>query len=208
VTTDRQTAIAARAHQIWEEAGHPHGQDAQHWQQAESEHDEALARAAAVEQFNAEPVEVAPAKPTRKRVAKVVEAVNEVPAAPPRKPTDHGEVVSFCLQFAATNSAILTKQSSGRSGWHMDLHPLANGIRRNVADALKAAAQHVDMFAENTARDCGRELTEEGVMPRPRQIRSRLLWDTDEPVLAFQSLPRQGEEPQPELPGWDDMVNR
>ena len=83
---DRQTAIAARAHQIWEEAGHPHGQDVQHWHQAEREHDEAEARAAAVEQFNAEAVEVVPAKPVRKRAAKLVESTSEMSASPARKP--------------------------------------------------------------------------------------------------------------------------
>ena len=82
---DRHTAIAARAHQIWEEAGHPHGQDAQHWQQAEREHDEAEARTAAVEQFNTESVEVLPAKVTRKRVAKVVEVAGDASSAPVRK---------------------------------------------------------------------------------------------------------------------------
>jgi hypothetical protein len=86
VTPDRQTVIAARAHQIWEEAGHPHGQDAQHWQQAEREHDEAEARAAAVEQFSAKAVEAAPAKTPRKRAAKVVEGAGEVPVTPVRKP--------------------------------------------------------------------------------------------------------------------------
>lgn len=85
MTPDRQAAIANRAHQIWEEAGHPHGQDAQHWQQAEREYDEAEARAAAVEQFNAETVEVLPTKAPRKRAAKVVEAVDDVPVAPVRK---------------------------------------------------------------------------------------------------------------------------
>lgn len=85
VTPDRQTAIAARAHQIWEETGHPHGQDTQHWQQAEREHDEAEARTAAVEQFNAEPVEAVPAKALRKRAAKVVGDAGAVPAAPVRK---------------------------------------------------------------------------------------------------------------------------
>ena len=85
MTPDRQTAIAARAHQIWEEAGHPHGQDAQHWQQAEREHDEAEARAVAIEQFNAEPVDVAPDKPVRKRATKVTESAGEGPAAPVRK---------------------------------------------------------------------------------------------------------------------------
>jgi hypothetical protein len=82
---NRQNAIAARSHQIWEDAGHPHGQDAQHWQQAEREHDETTTRAAAVEQFNAEPVEVVPVKATRKRAAKVVGDAGEVPAAPVRK---------------------------------------------------------------------------------------------------------------------------
>jgi hypothetical protein len=52
-----------------------------------------------------------------------------------------------------------------------------------------------------------REMVQEGVMPRPRQIRSRLLWDTDELVLAFKSLPRQGEEAAPALKGWDDVVS-
>ena len=85
VTPDRQTAIAARAHQIWEEVGHPHGQDVQHWQQAEREHDEVEARAAAVEQFTNEAVEIVPAKATRKRVAKVVGDEGEVPVAPVRK---------------------------------------------------------------------------------------------------------------------------
>lgn len=56
-----------------------------HWQQGER--DEAEVRAVAVEQFNAEPVEVevAPAKPGRKRVAKVVKASDEALAAPVRK---------------------------------------------------------------------------------------------------------------------------
>lgn len=82
---NRQAVIAARAHQIWEEAGHPHGQDAQHWKQAEREHDEAEARAMAVEQFNDELVEAAPAKAPRKRAVKVAEPAGEVPATPVRK---------------------------------------------------------------------------------------------------------------------------
>ena len=85
MTSDRQAAIAARAHQIWEEASHPHGQDAQHWQQAEREYDEAEARAAAVEQFNAAPIEAAPVKATRKRTTKAVGDVGEAPAAAVRK---------------------------------------------------------------------------------------------------------------------------
>ena len=83
---DRQAAIAARAHQIWEKSGHAHGQDEQHWRQAEREIGEAEIRTAAIEQFNAETVEVAPAKPVRKRVAKAVQPATEVLAAPARKP--------------------------------------------------------------------------------------------------------------------------
>ena len=79
---DRQAAIAIRAHQIWEKSGHVHGQDVQHWRQAEREYDEVEARIAAVEQFAAE---TAPAKPTRKRATKVVESAAEIPAAPTPK---------------------------------------------------------------------------------------------------------------------------
>jgi hypothetical protein len=55
-----------------------------------------------------------------------------------------------------------------------------------------------------------RELVDEGTMPRPRALRTRLLWDVDELTLAFKSLPRQGDMPikMPELPGWDDVVRR
>jgi hypothetical protein len=83
---DRHAAIAARAHQIWQEAGRPDGQDAEHWHRAEQEHGEAEARSAAVEQFNAEPAGARRATPARKRVAKAVEPSDAVPAAPARKP--------------------------------------------------------------------------------------------------------------------------
>ena len=85
MTADRQAAIATRAHQIWEAAGHPHGQDEQHWLQAEREIGETETRTVAIEQFNAEPVEIAPAKPVRKRVAKAVQPATEVLAAPALK---------------------------------------------------------------------------------------------------------------------------
>lgn len=82
----RKSAISARAHQIWEESGHTHGHDERHWKQAEREHDEAEARAAVMEQFNAEPVDATPTEPVRKRAAKTVEPVVEVSAEPVRKP--------------------------------------------------------------------------------------------------------------------------
>ncbi len=46
-------------------------------------------------------------------------------------------------------------------------------------------------------------------MPRPREIRARVLWDIDELILAFRAFPRQGEpKPAPTLKGRDDVVNR
>ena len=74
---DREAAISARAHQLWVESGHAHGQAEQHWRQAECEHDEAETRSAAVEHFAAESVDVAPAKPIRKKAVKVAEPVVE-----------------------------------------------------------------------------------------------------------------------------------
>ena len=93
MNSDRKAAIRTRAHQLWEESGHPHGQDHQHWQQAEREHDEAKARAAAAEQVTAVSAGSPPAKPVRKRTAKAVEPAAEIPEAPihkaraPRKAT-------------------------------------------------------------------------------------------------------------------------
>ncbi|RYC29646.1 DUF2934 domain-containing protein [Lichenibacterium minor] len=82
---DRQTAISARAHQLWEESGHVHSQHDHHWRQAEREHDDAEARAAAVEQFSSEAVETAPAKPSRKKPAKAAASMVDT-AAPAKKP--------------------------------------------------------------------------------------------------------------------------
>ena len=54
-----------------------------------------------------------------------------------------------------------------------------------------------------------RELVSEGLMPRPREIRSRVLWDMDELVVAFRAFPRQGEaEPKAEAGGWEDVGRR
>lgn len=38
-----------------------------------------------------------------------------------------------------------------------------------------------------------RELVEEGVMPKPRQIRGRLIYDLDEVRAAFKSMPHKDE---------------
>lgn len=44
---DREAAIRARAYEIWEAEGFPHGRDRQHWEQAAREIEEARADAAA-----------------------------------------------------------------------------------------------------------------------------------------------------------------
>ncbi len=89
-----------------------------------------------------------------------------------RKPADHGEAVGFCLQVAATNSALLTRYGSGKSGLHADLNPLAYSIRMTVEGALKAAAQHVDTFAEITVQDIGQRLTAEQEAAKAEVVRA------------------------------------
>ena len=79
---DREAAISARAHQLWEESGHAHGQHDDHWRKAEREYDEAEAQAATVEMFTAE---AAPAKPSRKKPAKAAASMVDT-AAPAKKP--------------------------------------------------------------------------------------------------------------------------
>ena len=66
----REAAISVRAHELWVESGHAHGQHDQHWHQAEREIAETETRFTAVEKFTAEAVAAVPAKPTRKKVTK------------------------------------------------------------------------------------------------------------------------------------------
>ena len=85
MNSDRKVAIRTRAHQLWEESGHVHGRDHQHWQQAEREYDEAKAQAGAVEQLTAGSAGPPPAKPARKPADKAFESGAEIPEAPVRK---------------------------------------------------------------------------------------------------------------------------
>ncbi len=39
-----------------------------------------------------------------------------------------------------------------------------------------------------------RKLVERGVMPRPRVVGSRRIWDVDELDIAFRALPREGDD--------------
>lgn len=45
-----------------------------------------------------------------------------------------------------------------------------------------------------------RKLVEQGIMPRPRLIGSRRIWDVEELDVAFHELPREGDP----LPSHDD----
>lgn len=89
-----------------------------------------------------------------------------------RKPADHGEAVGFCLQVAATNSAFLGQHASGKSGLHADLNPLTHLVRLTVVDALKAAAQHVDIFADITGRDISERVTAEDITAKAEAVRA------------------------------------
>lgn len=84
---------------------------------------------------------------------------------------------------------------------------IARAIRAAQATGLTIARTVVrsDGVAIETANALAVEIAADAL--RPRQIRSRLLWDADVLVLAFKSLPRQGEEVAPALKGWDDVVN-
>jgi hypothetical protein len=52
---DRDEHIRRRAHEIWESEGRPHGREAEHWRQAESEVDADLPGAAKGAEAGAEP---------------------------------------------------------------------------------------------------------------------------------------------------------
>ena len=60
-----------------------------------------------------------------------------------------------------------------------------------------------------------RKLVGEGLMPRPRVIGGRRIWDIEELDLAFKSMPREGGDHDPifvaeghgEVPNpWDDVL--
>lgn len=89
-----------------------------------------------------------------------------------RKPADHGEAVGFCLQVAASNSALLSRHADGEWVLHAGLNPLAHGVRMTVVEALRTAAQQVDTFAKITARDIGQQLTAEQETARAEAVRA------------------------------------
>jgi len=78
------------------------------------------------------------------------------------------------------------------------------------------------LFCERQASDCGlaagaaavylslsptvfRELVREGVMPRPRLVRRRKIWDVGELDQAFGNLPRDGgDADEAEANSWAD----
>ena len=92
---------------------------------------------------------------------------------------------------------------------------MGRAVRDTIPAAFRLSPRHA-LSAPEAALFIGisetmfRELVGEGTMPRPREIRARLLWDVDELMLAFKSLPRQGDAPAKvvEIRGWDDVVHR
>ena len=78
-----------------------------------------------------------------------------------RRPLDHRQVVGVCLHIAVTSTELLSLRASDRDVLRADLNPLGHGIRMTVAEALSAAAKHVEAFAEITGRDFGERATAE-----------------------------------------------
>ena len=51
-----------------------------------------------------------------------------------------------------------------------------------------------------------RELVAAGIMPKPRVVRGRRVWDIEELDVAFKGLPREGREGLASAPtGWEDF---
>ena len=49
-----------------------------------------------------------------------------------------------------------------------------------------------------------RRLVEQGVLPRPRLVGSRRIWDVDELDVAFRALPREGDAEAAAVNSWAD----
>lgn len=88
---------------------------------------------------------------------------------------------------------------------------MGRAVRDLVPTASRLSPRHA-LSAPEAALFVGinetlfRELVDEGVMPNPRVLRSRVLWDVDELTLAFKSLPRKNEVA--EIGGWEDVGRR
>ena len=82
-----------------------------------------------------------------------------------------------------------------------DLLPAASRLSPRHALSAPEAALFVGL-----SETLFRELVDEGTMPSPRVVRTRMLWDVDELTLAFKSLPRKNEVV--EVGGWDDVGRR
>ena len=50
-----------------------------------------------------------------------------------------------------------------------------------------------------------RQLVQEGLMPRPRVIKGRRIWDLEELDIAFKALPREGGEHSDAVDTWADF---
>jgi excisionase family DNA binding protein len=50
-----------------------------------------------------------------------------------------------------------------------------------------------------------RQLVQEGLMPRPRVIKGRRIWDIEELDIAFKAMPREGGEHNDTVDTWADF---
>jgi hypothetical protein len=82
--------------------------------------------------------------------------------------------------------------SVSKSGIAARLH-----LRRGLAEG--EAALYIGLSASKF-----RELVAQGIMPRPRLISRRRVWDVDDLDAAFKSLPIEG-EPE-EIDTWSDVA--
>lgn len=74
--------------------------------------------------------------------------------------------------------------------------------RDPVALSAPAAAAFLGV-SENTLRDA----VDRGLLPRPRQLLGRVLWDADELHAAFRRLPQHGDKVENVFSGGPDWSN-
>ena len=83
-----------------------------------------------------------------------------------------------------------------------------------VARSLRCAREPVGLSLEGAAALIGvsaslfTRAVQEGLMPRPRRLFGRLLFDADEVITAYRRLPRGWGEPEDEtsVPPWGEVA--
>ena len=86
--TDREHKIRQRAYDIWEEEGHPHGREQEHWHRAAREVESAPPAQPELPDFGTAPsLQTADAAPAAKPARKRAKAAAATTAKAPRKRT-------------------------------------------------------------------------------------------------------------------------